>query len=493
MNIEEKENSLLVKNIHSRVRSSFEEFGLVNAKLVVAVSGGSDSQTLLHVLNSIKDDLSLTLHGAHFNHGLRIPESDHDAKIVETLFKEYNMKYSIESAFLKNLYQGTTSTLETTARKFRYDFFYKIAAQEKADAIILGHTYDDQAETVMMNIFRGTGLQGLQGMQIYTTRRRFKHSFAVFRPLISTSHKENLSYCKISNILPIEDPTNFSLIPRRNWIRNSILQSIKKFYPNVIHSLNRLATISQEDANLIEELVDTYWETALSQNILPSLNSHESISLKITELVNLNVSIKKRLLRKAYFNIAGSLENLTYHHIEQIVNVLNGESGKACSLPNAIQVINEYNTLTFYKAHNGICDSKKFIPIKLKVPGETILSKEWSIVTSYSSGSSQQTQKQESLSASFRASLGETNLKIRIRNSGDRFQPLGMAKEKILSRYFIDQKIPRNRRCCLPLLTSNNSIAWVGGKQIAEWSKVSQKDQPILLVRLKNNRLQNQT
>ena len=76
MNIEEKENSLLVKNIHSRVRSSFEEFGLVNAKLVVAVSGGSDSQTLLHVLNSIKDDLSLTLHGAHFNHGLRIPESD---------------------------------------------------------------------------------------------------------------------------------------------------------------------------------------------------------------------------------------------------------------------------------------------------------------------------------------------------------------------------------------------------------------------------------
>ena len=87
MNIEEKDNSSLVQKLHSRVKSTFEEFGLVSTKLIVGVSGGADSQTLLHILNSIKDELSLTLHGAHFNHGLRVPDSDYDAKIVEELFK----------------------------------------------------------------------------------------------------------------------------------------------------------------------------------------------------------------------------------------------------------------------------------------------------------------------------------------------------------------------------------------------------------------------
>ena len=98
MNIEEKDNSLLVQKLQTRVKATFEEFGLGRTKLIVAVSGGADSQTLLDILNSIKDELSLTLHGAHFNHGLRVPDSDYDAKIVEELFKKYHMKYNIESA-----------------------------------------------------------------------------------------------------------------------------------------------------------------------------------------------------------------------------------------------------------------------------------------------------------------------------------------------------------------------------------------------------------
>lgn len=491
MNIEEKDNSLLIQKLHTRVKSTFEEFGLVRTKVIVAVSGGADSQTLLHILNSIKDELSLTLHGAHFNHGLRVPDSDYDAKIVEELFKKYHMKYNIESASLKNIFGTTSSTLETTARQFRYEFFYKIAVQETADAIVLGHTSDDQAETVMMNIFRGTGLQGLQGMKSFSTRQKGKHSFAVFRPLISTSHEENLSYCKISNIRPLEDPTNSSLIPRRNWIRNSLIQDVKNFYPNIVPSLNRLATMSQDDYKLIEELIDKEWNSVVSDTIYPSLNSHLSISLKIKEVLSLNPSIQKHLLRRAYFNIVGNLENLTYHHVEQIIDVLKGKSGKACFLPNAIQAINEYNTLTFYKNQAGLSDCMKTHPIAVKVPGETILSNEWSIKTSYYSGSLSSSPKQENLSAVFRGTLGETELNIRTRIPGDRFQPLGMTQSKNLSRYFIDLKIPRNRRCCLPLLISNDSIAWVGGLQIAEWAKVNNRAEPILLVQLKTN-LQNQ-
>ena len=492
MEIEEKGTSHLVQKLQSHVKSKIDEFGLVGAKLIVAVSGGADSQTLLHVLDSIKDNLSLTLHGAHFNHGLRVPDSDSDAQIVKELFEKYHMDFSIESASLKNIFAGRSSTLETTARQFRYDFFYKIVVQEKADAIILGHTSDDQAETVIMNIFRGTGLQGLQGMRYLSAREKFNHNFVIFRPLLETSHKENLSYCKILNICPLEDPTNSSIIPRRNWIRNSLFESVKKFYPNIVPSLTRLAAMAQEDYRLIDSLVNNEWENILSNPIYPSLNLHPSISLNITQVKSLNPSIQRQLLRRAYLTLAGRLENLTYNHIEQVFHVLLGESGKACFLPQGIQAINEYDTITFYKNQNPHRDCAQIKPIEVKVPGETILSKEWSIKTSYLPRRLPVNPKQGKLSAFFKATLGETKLIIRSRSANDKFQSLGMVGSKRLNRYLIDQKIPRNRRCCLPVLTSDNSIAWIGGLQIAEWAKVI-CDEPILLVQLKSSRLQNQT
>jgi tRNA(Ile)-lysidine synthase len=251
--------------------------------------------------------------------------------------------------------------------------------------------------------------------------------------------------------------------------------------------------MSQDDYKLIEELIDNQWGSVVSGTIYPSLNPHLSISLKIKEILSLNPSIQKQVLRRAYFNLVGGLENLTYRHVEQIIDVLKGESGKSCFLPNAIQIINEYKILTFYKNQAGLCGCEKIHSIPVKVPGETKLSNEWSIMTNYFSGSLSANPKQENISAIFRGTLGETELNIRTRIPGDRFQPLGMTQSKNLSRYFIDQKIPRNRRCCLPLLISNDSIAWVGGLQIAEWSKVSKKAEPILLVQLKNNNLQNQT
>ena len=126
--------------------------------------------------------------------------------------------------------------------------------------------------------------------------------------------------------------------------------------------------MSQDDYKLIEELIDKEWNSVVSDAIYPSLNSHLSISLKIKEVLSLNPSIQKHLLRRAYFNIVGNLENLTYHHVEQLIDVLKGKSGKTCFLPNAIQAINEYNTLTFYKNQVGLSGCVKTHPIAVKVP-----------------------------------------------------------------------------------------------------------------------------
>ena len=478
--------SYLSENLHSRVKSAIEKSALVGSKLIVAVSGGADSQALLHVLDSIKDELSLTLHGVHINHGLRGTYGDSDAQIVEEVFKNYSIPYSIESVSLKNDYHGNSSTLETIAREVRYNFFYRIVTQEKADAIVLGHTSDDQAETVLMNVLRGTGLQGLQGMKAFTKREELDHIFLLFRPLLSTTHKENLLYCKTFNIKPLEDPTNSSIIPRRNWIRNSLFKSLKKFYPKLVPSLTRLASMAQDDYKLIHTLVENEWGNVFSKSIFPSLNSHPSISLNIHYMKSLDPAIQKHLLRHAYLKLIGHLQNVTYHHIDTAMQLLMEGSGKTCFLPGAVQVVNEYDKITFYQNKNSDSNCEQTKSIDVKVPGETILSKEWSIEAYYLPNFLSAPAREDTLSACFNPSLGKTKLKIRIRVQGDRFQSLGMTQTKRLSRYFIDQKVPQNRRCCCPLLVSNDSIAWVAGLKIAEWAKVIKKKEPILMIRLKN-------
>ena len=486
-------SSAAIDALQRRVASALGKHELRGKRLLVAVSGGPDSLALLHALWQLRDEHELRLYGAHLNHGLRGAESDADAEFTADTFKRLEIPFTLDSADVAAYRTQHKLSLEDAARQVRYAFLSVAAAEHAADAIALGHTADDQAETVLMHIIRGSGLDGLRGMQTLDTRHIADRPATLFRPLLGARRSETQAYCRALGISPRIDASNQSPEFLRNRIRMELVPLLEQTNPSIHAALLRLAANATQDSDYIRTKADEVWKQ------VAHVYSDGAVRLDTRALRNHHAALQSHTLRRA-IEVAGG--ELSQQHVLDIMALIGGAPGKTLHLSNGLTFVTGYG-----EAHIGraaaIAAMLSPLPAlrgehPLAVPGETQVGG-WQVnalIETYinmrdnksfpKAGHDQKSMRQRRFRVSelLDADCVGKALRLRARLPGDRFQPLGMDQSKSLREFMIDTRIPRQWRDGLPLVVSERGIVCVPGWRIAHWARVTQTTKRIMRLSL---------
>jgi len=262
---------------------------------------------------------------------LRGAESDGDAEYVSDLAKRLGITATLDRRDVKGYQKEHRLSLEEAARQVRYQFFADVSDQVGASTIAVGHTSDDQAETILMRLLRGTGTLGLQGMQPSTdwdligSKTRLK----IIRPLLEASRKEVAEYCQRHALSPREDSSNLSPSHLRNRIRHELMPLLRSYNPKVDEALIRTAETLTTELDFLQQQVSLLWDKAVSEE-------GETLILETEELKSLHPALQRYLLREVVRRILGNLEDIEWKHIEQMRKALDLPKGKRVDLPRGL-------------------------------------------------------------------------------------------------------------------------------------------------------------
>ncbi|WP_251860668.1 tRNA lysidine(34) synthetase TilS [Clostridium sp. Marseille-Q2269] len=436
----------------------------VNDKIIVGVSGGPDSICLLHILCLLKDELKIKdIYVAHINHGVRGIESDADEKYVENFCYTNNIRFFSKTIDMNKIAKEKGISSESAGREARYDFFNYLKKELGAQKIATAHNANDQAETVLMRLMRGTGLQGLVGINPI-------RDGIYIRPLINVLRRDIEDYCKKNKLNPRIDKTNLQSIYTRNKIRLELIPYIKdNFNEDIVSTLCRFSNIVCKDNSYLEDIAKDKFKiycTKKEQKIIIDKRiflEHESIST--------------RILREAVFYINSNLYNIEMKHIYDILQLSSNTTGKFVNLPNNIKAENIYGDVHLYKEKEYknqtnniqyrliIGDNKvEDLNINLKICS----------VKDYNGNNNKYVQCFDY------DKISTDEIYLRNRKNGDKFTPLGMKGSKKLKDFFIDIKIPREERDRAKLICFGKEIAWIIGCRISNNFKVDENTKNIL-------------
>ncbi|NWF52808.1 MAG: tRNA lysidine(34) synthetase TilS [Nitrospirae bacterium] len=437
-------------------------------RVLVALSGGPDSVFLLHTLNNFKKELKLSLHAIYIDHGLRPNETPIEIEFCKKLCESLNLPFIAKSIDVKSFAKEKSMNMQEAARELRYMALEETAFEIKADKIALGHTADDQAETLLMRLLRGAGPLGLSGIPPVRGM--------IIRPLIEVEREEINGYLQRESIDHIVDSSNLKREYIRNKIRLSLIPIMKEINPNIIGTLSLTTSIFREEERHFEVIV------AKTLMRLVSRKSDSCIELFLSPLEVMDKVILRRVLRKAIEETKG-LRGISFFHIEDIIDLIRyGRTGGRLYLPKGVRVIKDYSTLIF-TAEPPV----KLSSYNLEVPGEVNL-KEIELLIKTSIFENRESGPQTGVSsdiALFDAERLSYPLTIRSRKNGDYFYPFGFGKKKKLQDFFVDEKVPRDERDEVPLILSGDDIIWVAGYRQDDRFRVNEKTKKILKIELK--------
>lgn len=319
--------------ILEKVRDTIKKYNLIekNDKVVIGVSGGPDSVTLLYLLNSLKKEFKLSLHIAHLDHMLR-KESYKDAEFVKKMAERLKIPMTTAQINVKEL--AKKGSLEEIARNARLGFLFKVAKDVKASKIALGHNLDDQTETVLMRIIRGTGLHGLAGI---FPKRNIK-DFQIIRPLIELRRKEIEAYLKRKKIKPCIDTSNLEDIYFRNKLRNRLLPLLEKEYnKNIREVLSNMAESARQDYDYLNRVANRLMRQAGTR-------------INLEKFSKLHPAIQRLTLRIAIMRIKGDTRRITFQHIREIEDLIfKRPLNSIVDLPKGVSVVKKKKYLLFYR------------------------------------------------------------------------------------------------------------------------------------------------
>jgi tRNA(Ile)-lysidine synthase len=459
-----------------RIRAVLKECGVAATDLlVVAVSGGPDSLSLLHALHRLSGDSGPRLHCAHLDHGLRGEASAADAAFVADQCRALGIPLTSEAVDVEEVRVRRRLSVEAAAREVRYEFLAGVVMAQGAKAVVLGHTVDDQAETILMNIVRGSGLAGLQGMQHSSTRRVGGTDLLALRPLLSVGKQDTLEFCRALGLEPRLDETNLSTDATRNLLRLEVIPLLKRLNPAVREALLRLSKSATEGVAHLDREADEAWET---------LARHEQgmVTLPKAALAAMDPAVRAHLLRRAVREAKGDLDGLDLGHIEQMARLSTGPAGHSLDLPGGVLFSVDYHKIaitTGTKVHRPIVIDGSH---DITVPGETRVGP-WRISTRVIGREEWERaadKPAQDMNTAYLSPATMQRVQVRSRQAGDRFQPMGMSGHKKLQDFMVDSHIPREMRDATPLVVAGPGIAWVVGWRIAEWARVTEHDDLVL-------------
>ena len=310
----------------NKILNTINKYNLIQKgdKIVIGVSGGPDSMCLLDSLYCLKDKLNIEIFVAHINHMIR-EEADEETEYVKNYCKNKNIKCYVKKADVENLAKEQKIGTEEMGRKIRYEFFNEVAQKENANKIATAHNLNDNVETVLMNIIRGSGISGLKGIEI----KRKETNIEYIRPIRECERQEIEKYCEKQNLDPRIDKTNFESIYNRNKIRNEIIPYLKKeFNPNILDGINRLSDIAREEEEYFNKIiVEKYEELKIWEN------EKEAI-LDLKEFNKLEKVIKSRIILYTINKINGNVQGVGKIHIEDIIKLCENNIGNKFLTPN---------------------------------------------------------------------------------------------------------------------------------------------------------------
>ena len=313
--------------LEDKVLATINKYNMINKndKVVIGVSGGPDSMTLLNVLNNLKEKLGIKIYVAHINHMIR-EEADEETEYVKEFCEKIGVDFFYKRIDVESEAKKLKIGTEEARRNIRYKFFDEILNKVGANKIATAHNSNDNAETVLMNIIRGTSVSGLKGIEKIRDGK-------YIRPIIECNRDEVEEYCKENNLNPRYDKTNLENIYTRNKIRNLLIPFIKKeFNPNIIEGINRLSNIAFEEEQFINKIVETEYK-----KLLISVNNREDnkkeIVLNMKEFNILDYVIKSKLVLYAISKVAGSTTGIEKVHVDDIIKLCKNNIGNKFLVP----------------------------------------------------------------------------------------------------------------------------------------------------------------
>ena len=466
----EREKYYLLKSVQMFV----DELRLLeeNDTVLVGVSGGPDSVALLQLLLELKNIYTLTLVVARLEHGIRGLESKEQASFVSDLAEKLGLKSVVLYVDVPKRCHEMKSSLEEAARIVRYTFFKETAKKIGATKIALGHTANDQSETLLMRLIRGSGLEGLASMR---PKRDFSPS--VIRPLLNTYRKDILAYLKEKNIAYCTDSSNQEISCLRNKIRLKLIPLLEKEYnPNIVATLRRTASILSEKREWIASILKQESKKCFHYG------SDNCLIMDLPYFSSQPLALQRELIRCAVQKVTLKHYKLDYTKVCLALDWVKKGKSKCFSLSDKLYLRKADDTLLIEQKRKKPLHESKVFCYKLHVPGHTWIPEvniriqatilDWSEIKGEFNPEK----------AYLDASSLHFPLYVRSRRAGDRFSPLGLEGTKKLKNFFIDAKITRGKREQIPLVVSDKTIVWVLGMRIAGPFKVTQKTKKVLLL-----------
>lgn len=423
-------------------------------KVLVGFSGGVDSLFLILSLIEIKKHIDFDIYAAHLNHGIRGQEALNDENFVIDFCKSNQIPLFCKTVNIPEISRKTKISEETAGRNERYKFFNEICQKSNINKIAVAHNMNDSVETVIYNMIRGASLNGLCGIKPINEN--------IIRPIIEVTRDEIEAYLSEKEKSYCTDSTNLTDLYTRNKIRNSILKNMREINPSVIQTIYSNTLNLRNDDDFINDYTKKL-------NCISADDNNVTVDKKVFDAEH--ISVKFRIIRRAFEMLKGSCEGISSVHLEIITNA--GVSGRTYDMPGGVKVTVSFDRIVFMHETNKESGFEYNYTVGEKLeylPGVFITS---SYCDKYDP---------EDTDCLYidGDKLKSKHLTIRSRRDGDKFIPYGMKTSKKLKKYFVEQRIPSYKRDEIPIIIDGENIVCVACYRISDLYKVSENTKYII-------------
>lgn len=448
---------------------------IINKKLIIdgdniliALSGGPDSVFLFHNLRKLKDIISFNLYASHINHMYRGKDAMHDEEFVRDLCQKYGVRLFVKRKNAAEYARELKVTEEEAGRVLRYGFFNENLSQIGGGKIALAHNLNDQAETVLQRLIRGTGIDGLSAMSFQKGN--------LIRPMLNVSRDEIMAYLHENNYQYCIDITNSQDIYGRNKIRLNLIPYLEKnFSPNIQATLSRMAEAMERDKKIIEKYIDIKFKELLKDR------SGSKLVLDLNLLRALDVGERGRIIRRGIEELKGNTVNVEMKHIDNAISLMDaGKTGKKIDLTGGFTIEISYDNFIINKGLDKVPEFEYNIALNeithIKEVNKTLLARVFEAGTE----TWEDTEDKDSFCVDF--DLVKGSLTVRNRRPGDSITPCGMEGSKKVKDVFIDLKIPKEERDSRLIVADDENIIWLEGYRINDKYKINESTKKILKI-----------
>ncbi len=450
------------------------------AKILIAISGGADSVALLNVLVRLKQDgaIGVKLAAGHVNHNLRGGQSDGDSEFVSELCKKLGIEVLTRSVDTTEYARVNKLSIETAGRDLRFNALCEMCRQAGGEAIVTAHHKDDNAETMIHRLMRGTGFRGLGGIWPV---KEFGESIEVVRPLLCVGRKDIEKYCNDNDLTWRTDSTNAETVYTRNKIRHLLLPDVQKdCQGDLAEKLFELSLRSQK----LYAKIEARAEQSLSEMIV---ESSEGVVLDRNRLTQLDRLTAVEVVRRVLTSIGSGERDLMQEHFNRVLALASANSsGKVIELPNGFIAKAEYDRVRFYKSQKAKkrCHlGRKLSPLIVGVPGVTDVGDvkiEAKVLDASECNVEKFKQDKDSNVEWFDLEKIKGDIKVRSRKEGDKFRPIGGGGEKRIGKFLTADKVPSEMRDKVLVIEDDEKIIWLAPIRASEQTKVAGATKKIL-------------